>query len=68
MEIVVGSCVLGFPFAIMETVWRISEEVSFLRVLYLSVWTLMFIALFFVVSRFLIRYVGLLSPLPASMH
>ncbi len=45
-EIVVGSCVLAFPVAVTEEVWRISEELSLSRALYLSSGSLIVIALF----------------------
>jgi uncharacterized membrane protein len=42
----VGSCVLAFPIAVTEEVWTISESLSSSLVLYLSLNSLLFIALF----------------------
>jgi uncharacterized membrane protein len=45
-EIVVGSCVLAFPVSVTEEVWAISETLPASRVLYMSSWSLLFIAVF----------------------
>ena len=45
-EMVVGSCVLAFPVSVTEEVWRISETLPGLKALYMSIWSVIFIALF----------------------
>jgi uncharacterized membrane protein len=45
-EIVIGSCVLAFPIAVTEEVWRLSETLPLGRAMYLAVWSVIFIAIF----------------------
>ena len=46
VEIVVGSCVLAFPVSVTEEVWNLSNTLPLGRVLYMSTWSVIFIALF----------------------
>ena len=45
-EIVIGSCVLAFPVSVTEEVWNLSKTLRLGRVLYMSTWSVIFIALF----------------------
>ena len=45
-EIVIGSRVLAFLIAVTEEVWRLSETLPLGRVIYLTVWSVIFIAVF----------------------
>jgi uncharacterized membrane protein len=46
VEVIVGSCVLAFPIAATEEVWKISETLPLGRVAYLIYSSLLFIGLF----------------------
>jgi uncharacterized membrane protein len=45
-EIVIGSCVLAFPVSVTEEVWNLSKTLPIGRVLYMAIWSIIFIALF----------------------
>ena len=45
-EIVIGSCALAFPVSVTEEVWELSKTLPLGRVLYMSTWSVIFIALF----------------------
>ena len=45
-EIVIGGCVLAFPVSVTEEVWNLSKTLRLGRVLYMSTWSVIFIALF----------------------
>ncbi len=45
-EIVIGSCVLAFPVSVTEEVWDLSKTLPVGRVLYMAIWSIIFIALF----------------------
>ena len=45
-EIVIGSCALAFPVSVTEEVWELSKTLPLGRVLYILVWSNIFIGFF----------------------
>ena len=45
-EIVIGSCALAFPVSVTEEVWELSKTLPLGRVLYLALWSNIFIGFF----------------------
>ena len=45
-EIAIGACVMAFPIAVTEEVWKLGEELSLIRALLFAFASMMFLGLF----------------------